>query len=149
MYGCGTQSMERKDDARIDTMNQLGVNKKKKTDRVVVDKKKNVDDDPQSVQQKNATHLEKNQTALIENKKISDYESKFEASRKRLHKAYKHEEEAKQKSRIEVIDFQKSETQGSNGKAKRKPSLRQRFMAMPTRKSKKKFPSYELLSSCN
>ena len=107
MYGCGTQSMERKDDARIDTMNQLGVNKKKKTDRVVVDKKKNVDDDPQSVQQKNATHLEKNQTALIENKKISDYESKFEVSRKRLHKAYKREEEAKRKRLIEVIDFQK------------------------------------------
>ncbi|KAL1811838.1 hypothetical protein ACET3Z_021903 [Daucus carota] len=106
MDKCSTQSMERKDDARIDTMNQPGVNKKKRTDRCVVGKKKNVDDDPKPVQN-NATHLEKNQTALIENKKISDYESKFEVSRKRLHKAYKREEEAKRKRLIEVIDFQK------------------------------------------
>ncbi|WOH04578.1 hypothetical protein DCAR_0623988 [Daucus carota subsp. sativus] len=75
MDGCSTQSIERKDDARIDTMNQPGVNKKRRTDRCVVGKKKNVDDDPKSVQQNNETHLEKNQTALIENKKISDYES--------------------------------------------------------------------------
>ncbi|KAK1360941.1 hypothetical protein POM88_045415 [Heracleum sosnowskyi] len=82
------------------------------------------------------------QLEVVEKPKIDDYDSKFQATRHKLHEGYQQDREFKQKRQIQLIDFQISVTKRSrfNAKSKEKPSLRQKLMAMGTRKSNKKFP---------
>ncbi|KAK1360943.1 hypothetical protein POM88_045417 [Heracleum sosnowskyi] len=82
------------------------------------------------------------QLDVVEKPKIDDYDSKFQATRHKLHEGYQRDREFKQKRQIQLIDFQISVTKRSrfNAKSKEKPSLRQKLMAMGTRKSNKKFP---------
>lgn len=93
----------------------------------------------------------RNKFALVDNKMTTaDYDSRFEASRQKLHEGYKRKGEAKKQKQFQVIDIQKLVKEQLRGTAnsKGKPSLRQKLMAMGNRKSNKKFPSFITLSSC-
>lgn len=80
----------------------------------------------------------------------ADYESRFEASRQKLHEGYERYGKAKQLKRIQVIDIQKEvkEQPRCTAKSKGKPSLRQKLVAMGTRKCSNKFPIFVTVGSC-
>ncbi|KAL8088667.1 hypothetical protein AgCh_038442 [Apium graveolens] len=95
----------------------------------------------------------RNQCVVVDKKmtKTADYDSKFKATRQKFHERYQQYGEAKLQRQIQVIDFQKlvKERPRCTANSKGKPSLRQKLMAMGARKTKKKFPSYITLMSCN